>query len=151
MLSHASVSRSAGSAKTSKRVGRGNGSGKGTYSGRGCKGQGSRTGKGKFNVAFEGGQTPLVRRMPKKRGFTAFNQTQYEIVNVSTLQTLADAGVTTIDTEVLFNKGIIRHKAAPIKLLGNGDLKASVTVRVHAASDSAKQKIEAASGKVELI
>jgi len=151
MLSHDNLKASPNSTHTSKRVGRGKGSGKGTFSGRGCKGQGSRTGRGKFNAAFEGGQTPLFRRMPKKRGFTSYEPTEFAIVNVSQLQELADAGVTSVDSQTLFDKGMIKKKDSLLKLLGNGELTASVTVRIHKTSAQAKAKIEKAGGTIELL
>ncbi|MDQ1343325.1 MAG: large subunit ribosomal protein [Patescibacteria group bacterium] len=149
MLNHASLSPNEGSQKAPIRRGRGNGSGKGTFSGRGCKGQGSRTGKGKFNPAFEGGQTPLFRRLPKLRGFTSLNQIRFEVVNLDDLQALADAGVTEIDTLLLVDKGLVR-KVAPVKILGSGELKAKLTVKANAASASAKAAIEKAGGTLEL-
>ena len=151
MLSHDNIQASPNSTKTRIRVGRGNGSGKGTFSGRGCKGQGSRTGKGKFNAAFEGGQTPLFRRMPKKRGFTAYDPTVFSVVNVSQLQDLATAGITTIDSEILFNKGIINKKEALLKLLGDGELTSKVTIRIHKASKQAQEKVAKAGGTIELL
>ncbi len=126
-------------------------SGKGGTSGRGNGGQNSRTGRGKFNAAFEGGQTPLFRRMPKKRGFTAYAPNVFSIVNVSTLQKLATEGVTTIDSEVLTKKGIIPNIGALIKLLGNGEITSSVTIRIHKASAQAQEKVTAAGGTVELL
>ena len=149
MLNHNSISPAPGSTKAPIRRGRGNGSGKGTYSGRGCKGQGSRTGNGKFNSAFEGGQTPLFRRLPKKRGFTKREQASFEVVNLSDLETLAAAGVVEIDALVLVEKGLVR-KGCPVKILGNGKLKASVKVKANAASESAKKAIEKAGGSIEL-
>jgi large subunit ribosomal protein L15 len=138
-----------GSKKAPIRRGRGNGSGKGTFSGRGCKGQGSRTGNGKFNPAFEGGQTPLFRRLPKMRGFTARNQVRFEVVNLADLQKLADAKVTEVDVLVLVEKGLVR-KDCPVKILGTGKLEAAVKVKANAASASAKAAIEKAGGTLEL-
>lgn len=149
MLNHASLSPNEGSQKAPIRRGRGNGSGKGTFSGRGCKGQGARTGKGKFNPAFEGGQTPLFRRLPKKRGFTALDQVRFEVVNLDDLQALADSGVTEIDTLLLAEKGLVR-KVAPVKVLGSGVLTAQVTVKANAASASAMAAIKKAGGSIDL-
>lgn len=151
MLSHNTIQSAPNSHKARLRVGRGPGSGKGGTSGRGNNGQNSRTGRGKTNAAFEGGQTPFFRRMPKKRGFTAFAPNVFSVLNVSTLQKLADNGVATIDSEVLVKKGIIPNVGALIKLLGNGEITAKVTVRVHKASVQAQEKIAKAGGTVELL
>lgn len=151
MVSHTSLSPSKGSTKERKRVGRGNGSGKGTYSGRGVKGQGSRTGTGKFNPAFEGGQTPLFRRLPKKRGFTKWNQVEFNVVNLADLEALATAGNTKIDTLLLISLGYIRSNGSPLKILGNGTLTQKVTVTANKASKVAQAAIEKAGGSLELI
>jgi large subunit ribosomal protein L15 len=151
MLSQNNVQSAAGSTKPRKRVGRGNGSGKGTYSGRGVKGQGSRTGIGKFNAAFEGGQTPLFRRLPKARGFTKWNQIKFNIVNVSDLAALAAEKITTVDAILLAEKGIIRKNGNPLKVLGNGTLDVAVTITANKVSKEALAKIEKAGGKVELV
>ncbi|EKD29532.1 MAG: hypothetical protein ACD_78C00367G0007 [uncultured bacterium (gcode 4)] len=151
MLSHNTIKATPGSAKARMRVGRGNGSGKGTFAGRGCKGQNARTGGGKVKAVFEWGQSPLFRRMPKKRGFTAFDTVPFAPINVSQLQKLADAGITTIDNEVLFEKGIIRKKDALLKLLGNGEITQKVSIRIHRASKQAQDKVTAAGGTVELL
>jgi large subunit ribosomal protein L15 len=151
MLSQNNVQSAAGSTKPRKRVGRGNGSGKGTYSGRGVKGQGSRTGIGKFNAAFEGGQTPLFRRLPKARGFTKWNQVKFNIVNVSDLAALAAEKITTVDAILLAEKGIIRKNGNPLKVLGNGTLDVAVTITANKVSKEALAKIEKAGGKVELV
>jgi len=89
--------------------------------------------------------------MPKKRGFTAFDTVPFAPINVSQLQKLADAGITTIDNEVLFNKGIIRKKDALLKLLGNGEITQSVSIRIHRASKQAQDKVTKAGGTVELL
>lgn len=151
MLSHNTIQSAPNSHKSRMRVGRGPGSGKGGTSGRGNNGQKSRTGRGKINAAFEGGQTPLFRRMPKKRGFTAFAPTTFSVLNVSTLQKLADKGITTIDSQVLLEKGIISDTGALIKLLGDGEISAKVTVRIHKASAQAQEKVMKAGGTVELL
>ncbi len=151
MLSHNTIESAPNSRKPRMRVGRGVGSGKGGTSGRGNNGQNSRTGRGKFNAVFEGGQTPLFRRLPKKRGFTAYAPNVFSILNVSTLQKLADEGVTTIDSEVLVQKGIISNIGALIKLLGNGEITSKVTVRIHKASAQAQEKVTKAGGTVELL
>lgn len=133
---------------TSKRLGRGNGSGKGTYSSRGMKGQKARTGK-KLRPGFEGGQTPLIQRMPKKRGFKNPNKVVYQPVNLSDLNDF-DAGKT-ITVSMLAEKKLVNKKGAPVKLLGFGEIDKKVTVEVHAASKSAISKIEKAGGSLTII
>lgn len=151
MLTQANITAHPGSKKAAKRIGRGNGSGKGTYSGRGVKGQGSRTGRGKFNPAFEGGQTPLFRRLPKKRGFTAYNPAEFAIVNVDALAELAAQGITVIDTIVLCQKGLVRKSGDALKVLGNGEITTAITLKTNKISKEAKAKIEKAGGTVELL
>jgi len=136
----------AGSRHARKRVGRGNSSGHGTYSGRGLKGQKARAGGG-VKRGFEGGQLPLVRRMARKRGFTNIFRVEYEPLNLSRLARFP-AG-TEITPEVLQSAGIIKDSSRPIKVLGEGELKAALTVRAHKFSATARQKIEAAGGKAE--
>lgn len=136
--------------KNSKRVGRGNGSWKGTYCGRGMNGQNSRSGGG-VPAWFEWGQTPLFRRMPKLKGFSnALFKKQYNVVNVSDLATLAEAGITTINKEVLLEKGLLRKKNLGVKILGKGELNAKVEVVADKASATAKESIEKAGGKITL-
>ncbi len=135
-----------GSRHAPKRVGRGNSSGHGTYSGRGLKGQKARAGGG-VKRGFEGGQLPLVRRMARKRGFTNVFRVEYEPINVSRL-TGFPAG-SEVTAETLASAGIIKNAKTPIKVLGDGELKAALTVRAHKFSATARQKIEAAGGKVE--
>jgi large subunit ribosomal protein L15 len=131
-----------------KRVGRGNSSGHGTYSGRGLKGQKARAGGG-VKRGFEGGQLPLVRRMARKRGFTNAFRVEYEPLNLSRLAGLpAGSDVT---PETLHSAGIIKDDKRRIKVLGDGDLKVALTVHAHKFSAVARQKIEGAGGKVEEI
>ncbi len=137
-----------GSRHARKRVGRGNSSGHGTYSGRGLKGQKARAGGG-VKRGFEGGQLPLVRRMARKRGFTNFFRMEYEPVNVSRLARLPAGSEVTPET--LYSAGIIKDNGRPIKVLGDGDLKVALNVRAHKFSAAARQKIEGAGGKVEEI
>lgn len=137
-----------GAKKNRKRVGRGNGSGKGTYSGRGLKGQNSRSGGG-VRPGFEGGQQRLIKGMPTLRGFTNIFRKEYNIVNVSDLAGLADHEE--IKPETLVDAGLIKNLKKPIKVLGNGDLEAAVTVAAHRFSQSARQKIEAAGGTVQVV
>ena len=136
-----------GSRKDRKRVGRGHGSGYGGRSGRGNKGQLSRSGGGK-GPGFEGGQNPLHMRLPKLRGFKNRFRTEYVIVNVSRLDERFSSG-DTVDIDALFAAGLIKSRTAPIKVLGDGDLTKSLTVRVDKVSAPAKAKIEAAGGTVE--
>ncbi len=129
------------------RVGRGRSSGKGKTSGRGHKGQMSRTGH-KRKATFEGGQMRLIRRIPK-RGFTNRNRVAYAPVNVTALEQF-DAG-TEVTAEVLRKAGLVRGPIQAIKILGNGDLKKKLVVKANAFSASAKSKIEAAGGSCEVI
>lgn len=136
-----------GSRKRKKRVGRGPGSGMGKTSTRGHKGQNARSGGGK-GPGFEGGQMPLIRRVPK-RGFTNPFREPYAVVNVGSLSGLEKISEITVD--LLHERGLIKKSAKRVKILGVGDLSRAITVRVHAASKSAREKIEAAGGAVELI
>ncbi|MCK9407610.1 MAG: 50S ribosomal protein L15 [Bacteriovoracaceae bacterium] len=139
----------AGSRKKRKRIGRGQGSGHGGTSTRGHKGQGSRSGSG-LKRNFEGGQMPLVRRLPKF-GFTPRNRVEYAVVNVELLQKLVDDkkiidGIVT--PEVLVKIGAVSDKRSPVKVLGNGDVKTKLTVTAHRFSKSAVEKINAAGGTI---
>ena len=136
-----------GSRKARKRVGRGPGSGYGKTAGRGENGQLSRAGGGK-RAGFEGGQTPLARRLPKLPGFRNINRVEYAPVNVGRLETKFEAGET-VDTASLVAKGIIKSEKVLVKVLGDGELTKALTVKVDKVSASAKAKIEAAGGKVE--
>jgi large subunit ribosomal protein L15 len=137
---------SPGSRRKRKRVGRGPGSGHGKTSCRGHKGQNSRSGGG-TKAGFEGGQMPLQRRLPKI-GFTNIFQKNRVIVNVGVLDKLEE---TTITPDVLVNEGIIKKVGDGVKILGNGDITRSITVKAHAFSASAKEKIEKAKGSIELL
>ena len=137
----------ANSRHAKKRVGRGIGSGLGKTSGRGMNGQMSRAGGGK-RAGFEGGQTPLARRLPKLPGFTNVNHQEYVPVNVGRLEANFKAG-SVVDCDSLKKAGIIKNNTEPVKVLGNGELKKKLTVRVDKVSKSAQKKIEAAGGKVE--
>ncbi len=137
-----------GAHKNRKRVGRGNSSGHGTTAGRGTKGQLSRSGGGK-GKGFEGGQQPLAMRLPKLPGFTNHNRVEYAPVNVARLDAIfADGDV--VDNETLVEKGVIKKASTLVKVLGDGEISKKLTVRVDKVSASAKSKIEAAGGKVEL-
>jgi large subunit ribosomal protein L15 len=137
-----------GSTKKRKRVGRGNASGHGTTAGRGDKGQKSRAGGGK-GPGFEGGQNPLAMRLPKLPGFKNRWRQEYEIINVSRLEELYSKG-DVVDADSLAAKGAIKSASLPVKVLGNGEITKSLTIRVEKISGSAKTKIEAAGGTVEL-
>src|SRR5438105_14514870 len=136
-----------GSIHKKKRVARGNSSGHGTYSGRGIKGQKSRTGPD-LRIGFEGGQIPLVRALSRKRGFTNRFRIEYEPVNVASLARFAIN--TEITLEMLKQAGLVKT-GRPVKILGTGELDNAITVRAHAFSAGARAKIEAAGGKAELV
>jgi large subunit ribosomal protein L15 len=131
--------------KSRKRVGRGNGSGLGTYSSRGMNGQNQRTGGG-VRPGFEGGQTPLYRKMPKLKGFRNVNRINYQVVNVDKLNDFNEKDE--IDVTKLYENNLISNKAKPVKILGNGELTKALTVKVDKVSASAREKIEKAKGKV---
>ncbi|HHW11554.1 MAG TPA: 50S ribosomal protein L15 [Firmicutes bacterium] len=137
----------AGSRATRKRVGRGIGSGLGKTSGRGHKGQKARSGGAK-GPTFEGGQTPLQRRLPK-RGFKNFNRKIWAEVNIESLNCFADG--TEVTPELLLANGLIKKVYDGVKVLGRGELEKKLTVKAHAFSGSATTKIEAAGGKAEVI
>ena len=134
--------------KAKKRLGRGIGSGQGKTAGRGHKGSFARAGKGKIKAGFEGGQMPLQRRLPK-RGFNNIFATKYVTIKVSDLEKF-EAGAT-VDTEALLNAGIISKTLDGVKVLGNGELTKAVNVKVAAYTASAKEKIEKAGGKAEVM
>ena len=136
-----------GARKTRKRVGRGTSSGTGKTAGRGQKGQGARSGGGK-KPGFEGGQTPLFMRLPK-RGFTNFNKLEYAIVNLDQINTF-EAG-TVVCPKALKEAGLIKKELDGVKVLGNGTLEKAITVKAHKFSKSALAAIEAAGGKTEVI
>jgi large subunit ribosomal protein L15 len=138
----------AGSKHKKKRVGCGDGSGHGTFSGAGCKGQKSRAGKD-LRPGFEGGQLPLIKRLPWTRGFTNVRKIYYSLINVGELK-LFDAN-TEVGPESLVQAGLIKSASERIKILGNGELDRPLTVKASKFSETAKSKIEAAGGKVEEI
>ena len=144
------------SQKTRKRVGRGLGSGKGRYSGRGIKGQKSRSGSHKMRVGFEGGQMPIYMRLGKLRGATSKDalpigpfRTSTVPVNVGSLDRFDDGAEVT--PESLVERGLIKNTKTDVKILGDGEISKKLTVRVHRISASAREKIEAAGGTVELL
>ncbi len=136
-----------GSRKERNRVGRGSSSGNGKTSGRGHKGQKARSGGG-VRLGFEGGQTPLFRRIPK-RGFNNINRKDYAIVNLETLNRF-DEG-TEVTPALLIESGVIRDEKSGIKVLGTGTVEKKLTVKAHKFSNAAKEAIEAAGGTVEVI
>lgn len=141
------LSPAAGSVKNRKRIGRGAGSGLGKTSGRGHKGQNSRSGGG-VKPGFEGGQMPLQRRLPK-RGFTPLNKKVYALVNLRDLETFEAGSV--VDPEMLVNAGFIKAVCDGVKVLADGELTKAITVKAHKFSKSAASKIEAAGGTVEVL
>ena len=134
-----------GSNKSKKRVGRGPGSGLGKTSGRGHKGQKSRSGS-KSTRGFEGGQMPLQRRLPKF-GFTNIFKKEYAIINIGDLAAFESG--TVVDVDLLCTSGLVKKISNGVKVLGNGEIKQSLTLKVDKVTSGAKQKIEAAGGKVE--
>ena len=137
-----------GSKKRRKRVGRGDSSGYGRTCGRGEKGQKSRSGAVR-RPYFEGGQIPLFRRLPK-RGFNSRNHKEYNLVNVSVLESTFEAGET-VTIDILREKGIVGKNTLPLKVLGNGEITKSLTVKADKFSASAKEKIEKAGGTCEVL
>jgi large subunit ribosomal protein L15 len=133
----------AGSTKTRKRIGRGQGSGRGGTSTRGHKGAQSRSGYSR-KIGFEGGQMPIQRRLPKF-GFTPLKRTEYKVINLDKLQELADNNITVIDIEVLIKAGLMSPKHL-LKVLGKGSLAAKLEVTAHAFSKSAEEAIKNAGG-----
>jgi len=136
-----------GSVKDVKRIGRGHGSGNGKTAGKGHKGQNARSGGG-VRPGFEGGQMPMTRRIPK-RGFNNIFATKYSTVNVSDLDKFVDG--TVVDAELLAASGLVKKTANGVKILGNGELTKNLTVKASAFSASAKEKIEKAGGKAEVM
>jgi len=137
-----------GAKKTRKRIGRGPGSGTGKTAGKGHKGQKSRSGYSR-RYGFEGGQMPLVRRIPK-RGFCNIFRVEYQVVNLKDLERLFTDG-DIVSAEALIEKGLVRGGKRPIKVLGDGELKKKLTVQVHKFSQSARAGIENAGGSCEVV
>jgi large subunit ribosomal protein L15 len=138
-----------GSNRPKKRLGRGRGSGTGKTSGKGVKGQKARPGHHGARFAFEGGQMPMPRRIPK-RGFKNPNRVEAWPINLATLESTFDAG-TTVDIEALRAKGLVPKLVECVKILAEGELKKKLSIKAHRVSATAKQKIEAAGGTIELI
>ena len=135
-----------GSVKNRKRVGRGNASGTGTTSGRGSKGFNSRSGGG-VRPGYEGGQMPIHRRLPK-RGFTNIFKKKYAILNLEDLSKFENGSI--VDEEILVKSGIVKGRRDGIKILGNGEINCSLTIKNCLLSKSAKEKIESAGGTIEV-
>jgi large subunit ribosomal protein L15 len=147
MLQH-NLKPPAGATHKRKRVGRGDGSGHGSYSGKGCKGQKSRSGGG-VRLGFEGGQLALIKRLPRKRGFVNIFKTEYSIVNVGELKAFsANAEIT---PKELLDIGLIKSFKFPVKILGDGKIDRPLVVKANKFSAAAEKKIVAAGGKVEAI
>ena len=146
MVRQDKLSPARGSKRARKRVGRGDGSGYGTYSGRGCKGQKSRAGY-KMRPGFEGGQLPLIKRLPRKRGFTNIFRTEYSTINISKLNIFEPGSE--ITPETLVAAGLVKSLRHPIKILAEGDINHPLVIKANKFSAAAKAKIEAAGGKVE--
>ena len=141
------LSPAAGSKKDVKRIGRGAGSGQGKTAGKGHKGQKARAGRG-MQVGFEGGQMPLQRRLPK-RGFNNIFAKQYVTINIEALEAFEDG--TEVTEQLLLEKGIVRKTLDGVKILGRGELTKKLTVKVTKYTESAKEKIEKAGGKAEVM
>jgi large subunit ribosomal protein L15 len=136
-----------GSRKVSKRIGRGIGSGTGKTAGKGHKGQNARSGGG-VRLGFEGGQTPLFRRLPK-RGFTNISRKEYAVVNLTVLNRFEEG--TEVTPELLIESGVVKNEKAGIKVLANGTVEKKLTVKAHKFSSAAKEAIEAAGGTTEVL
>ena len=136
-----------GSRKERKRLGRGIGSGQGKTAGKGHKGQNARSGGG-VRLGFEGGQTPLFRRLPK-RGFTNINRKEYAVVNLDALNRFEEG--TEVTPELLIETGVVSNEKAGIKILAKGNVEKKLTVKAHKFSSAAKEAIEAAGGTTEVI
>ena len=139
-----------GSKKKRKRVGRGMSSGSGKTAGRGTKGQGARSGGGK-GPYFEGGQLPLVRRLPFRRGFTNIHRIEYKPINVERLQEKFGESGQEVTPETLVEAGITKRSDRAVAILGRGELTSALNVKAHRFSAKAKEKIEAAGGSVEVL
>jgi len=135
-----------GSKKSRKRVGRGDGSGHGTYSGRGLKGQKSRSGY-RTKPGFEGGQLPLIKRLPQKRGFVNIFRTEYSVISINKLNMFESGSEVT--PQRLVAAGLVKSLRHPVKILADGDINHPLLVKAHKFSAAAKAKIEVAGGTVE--
>jgi large subunit ribosomal protein L15 len=145
MMEH-EISSPKGARRARKRVGRGDAAGGGSYAGRGMKGQKSRSGPG-LRPGFEGGQMPLIKGLPMKRGFNNRYKTYYALVDLDTLQERFEANAQ-VTPELLHQLGIVRRTRLPVKVVGDGELQQPLTVAAHKFTASARAKIEAAGGAV---
>ena len=147
-MTEAHIAASPGARRARKRIGRGDASGHGSYAGRGMKGQKSRSGKG-LRPGFEGGQLPLIKGLPMKRGFTNIFKKQYHLVKLESLNSLPRDSEVTPDT--LLEMGFVRNLKYPVKILGDGEVAVPLTVTAHRFTRSAWDKIEAAGGRAEVL
>ena len=132
-----------------KRIGRGDGSGNGSFSGKGMKGQKSRSGGG-VRPGFEGGQLPLIKRMPSLRGFTNIFKTKYHLVSIDSIcRVYPDGGE--VSPQGLVQNGVIKDEKLPVKILGRGEITVNLEISAHKFTKSAKNKIETAGGTVQVI
>ncbi len=138
----------AGSKRNRKRIGRGDGTGHGSYSGRGVKGQKARSGGG-VRLGFEGGQLPIVKRLPRKRGFTNIFKTEYSIVNLGKLGVFAPGSK--VGPQELLEAGLVKSVKRPIKILSDGEINQPLVVKADKISAAAQRKIVAAGGSIEEI
>jgi large subunit ribosomal protein L15 len=143
MMEH-EVRAPSGARRPRRRVGRGDASGKGSYSGRGMKGQKARAGKGP-RPGYEGGQLPLIKKLPARRGFVNLFRTEYQVVNLRSLEAFSGD----VTPQTLASAGLVKDAKALVKVLGGGELTKPLTVAAHRFSASARQKIEAAGGTVK--
>ncbi len=147
MMEH-SLASPRGARRKRKRIGRGDASGHGSYAGRGMKGQKSRSGKG-VRPGFEGGQLPLIKGLPMKRGFTNIFKKQFHLIKIEELNVFpADSEVA---PDKLVAAGLLRSLKFPVKILGNGEIEVPLTVMANAFTKSARDKIEARGGRVEVL
>ena len=147
MMEH-QVAPAPGARRRRKRIGRGDASGHGSYAGRGMKGQKSRSGKG-LRPGFEGGQLPLIKGLPMKRGFTNIFKVQYHLVKLDDLS--AFPGDTQVTPASLVQVGLLRRLKYPVKILGNGEITVPLKISAHKFTRSAREKIEAAGGSTEVL
>ncbi len=147
MMAH-EVTRPPGSWRPRKRVGRGDASGHGSTAGRGMKGQKSRSGRG-IRPGFEGGQLPLIKGLPMKRGFTNIFKKRYHLVKLEALSSLP--GESKVTPKMLLETGYLRKLKYPVKVLGDGEIAVPLDVSAHKFTRSARQKIEAAGGRIQLL
>ena len=147
MMEH-EVAPGPGARRRRKRLGRGDASGSGSYAGRGMKGQKSRSGKG-IGPGFEGGQLPLIKGLPMKRGFTNIFKKQFHLVKVNALNSMPQGSQ--VIPQILVEMGILRNLKHPVKILGNGDISVPLKVSAHKFTRSARDKIEASGGSAEVL